>query len=206
VLFPVTTLLITYLLGSIPTGLLVSRRLKGVDVRDHGSGGSGATNVLRVVGWKGALPVLLVDLLKGFLAVALVRYSPWTAPDALGWLTALAGVGVISGHVWPVLAGFRGGKGVATSAGVWLAIHPIVSGGCVMLFAVVFLTTRRVALASLSAVCAVPPLLWILSAASGGPVPVPTISLAVLGAAVVALAHRRNIHRLLTGTEPRVGD
>lgn len=203
-LLSATTVLLAYLLGSIPTGPLVSRRLRGIDVRDHGSGGSGATNVLRVVGWKGALPVLLVDLVKGLVAVMVVRHSPWTAPDASGWLTALAGLGVIAGHLWPVFAGFCGGKGVATSAGLWLAIHAGVFATCIALFLIVLLVTRRVSAASLSAVCSLPPVLWIVTVLPGGPVPVPGLTLALGGAAMVVLAHRRNLVRLLTGDEPRI--
>ena len=192
----VTVLLIAvgYGLGSIPTGLLIARWQKGVDIRQHGSGNIGMTNVLRAVG-KGAAALTLVgDLAKGLIPVLFARV--WlTSPWAIG-LVALAAV---VGHLYPLFAGFRGGKGVATTLGVFI---PLLSGPLLIAFvvwAVCVAFRRQVSLGSLAAAASLPmaALLW--------GAPIPYILYALLAAALIWYRHRENIERLLIGTEPTIG-
>jgi acyl phosphate:glycerol-3-phosphate acyltransferase len=192
----VTVLLIvvSYGLGSIPTGLLIARWQKGVDIRQHGSGNIGMTNVLRAVG-KGAAALTLVgDLAKGLLPVLLAR--AWlTSPWAIG-LVALA---AIVGHMYPLFAGFHGGKGVATALGVFI---PLLPGPLLIAFAVwaaCVAFRRQVSVGSLAAAASLPiaALLWGSSAAY--------VLYALLAAALIWYRHRENIERLLAGTEPTIG-
>ncbi|NMB71320.1 MAG: glycerol-3-phosphate 1-O-acyltransferase PlsY, partial [Bacteroidales bacterium] len=132
-----------YLLGSIPSAVWAGRLFHGIDVREHGSGNAGATNVIRVLGWKTGVPVLIFDLAKGFLAAMLPKLFN-LAPDgsaALVNLQIFTGLMAIIGHVFPVFAGFRGGKGVASMFGILLAIHPPVTLACLAVFLVIFLIT-----------------------------------------------------------------
>jgi glycerol-3-phosphate acyltransferase PlsY len=183
-----------YLLGSIPTGYLLVRGRGRRDVRELGSGSTGATNVLRVQGWKAALPVAVVDVLKGFLPAFL----------ALRWLgdpvfAALCGLLAVVGHCYPFSIGFRGGKGVATSLGAYAAIAFVPCLASVGLFLVVTAATRFVSLGSMLASIAFP----ILVLATGGSGGVAAVSLAI--AVLIVLRHKDNIARLLAGTERKLG-
>jgi acyl phosphate:glycerol-3-phosphate acyltransferase len=192
----VTTLLVAlgYVLGSIPTGLLVARWQKGVDIRRHGSGNIGMTNVLRAVG-KGAAALTLVgDLVKGLLPVLLAR--AWlTYPWAIG-LVALAAV---IGHLYPVFAGFHGGKGVATTLGASLPLLPGPLLIAFLVFATCVALRRQVSLGSLAAAAALPiaALVW------GSPAAY--VLYALVAATLIWYRHRENIQRLLAGTEPTIG-
>jgi glycerol-3-phosphate acyltransferase PlsY len=153
-----------YLLGSIPTAVWAGKAFHGIDVRDHGSGNAGATNVIRVLGWKTGVPVLLVDMVKGSLA-ALLPVFFHLAPQGSAFLINLqimTGLTAIIGHMYPVFAGFRGGKGVATAGGVILAIHPAASLVCMGIFALVFIITGIVSVSSMTAGIAFPILLLTL--------------------------------------------
>jgi acyl phosphate:glycerol-3-phosphate acyltransferase len=192
----VTTLLVAlgYVLGSIPTGLLVARWQKGVDIRRHGSGNIGMTNVLRAVG-KGAAALTLVgDLAKGLLPVLLAR--AWlTSPWAIG-LVALAAV---IGHLYPVFAGFHGGKGVATTLGASLPLLPGPLLIAFLVFATCVALRRQVSLGSLAAAAALP----IAAFAWGSPAAY--VLYALMAATLIWYRHRENIQRLLAGTEPTIG-
>jgi acyl phosphate:glycerol-3-phosphate acyltransferase len=192
----VTILLVAvgYGLGSIPTGLLVARWQKGVDIRRHGSGNIGMTNVLRAVGKGAAVLTLVGDLVKGLLPVLLAR--AWlTSPWAIG-LVALAAV---IGHLYPVFAGFHGGKGVATTLGAFL---PLLTGP-LLIACLVFVTCialrRQVSLGSLAAAAALP-----LAALVWGS-PAAYVLCALVAATLIWHRHRENIQRLLAGTEPTLG-
>ena len=192
----VTVLLIVvgYGLGSIPTGLLIARWQRGVDIRQHGSGNIGMTNVLRAVG-KGAAALTLVgDLAKGLIPVLLARV--WlTSPWAIG-LVALAAV---VGHLYPLFAGFRGGKGVATTLGVFI---PLLPGPLLIAFVVWAACVgfrRQVSLGSLAAAAFLPVAAWLWGS------PAPYTLYALIAAALIWYRHRENIARLLTGTEPTIG-
>jgi glycerol-3-phosphate acyltransferase PlsY len=192
----VTVLLIAvgYGLGSIPTGLLIARWQKGIDLRQHGSGNIGMTNVLRAVG-KGAAALTLVgDLVKGLIPVLLAR--TWlTSPWAIG-LVALAAV---VGHMYPLFAGFHGGKGVATTLGVFIPLLPGPLLIAFVVWAACVAFRRQVSLGSLAAAASLPiaAILWGL--------PTAYVLYALVAAALIWYRHRENIERLLAGTEPTIG-
>ena len=183
-------LVVGYLLGSIPFGLMLTRLGGAGDIRSIGSGNIGATNVLRT-GRKGlALATLLFDLLKGFLPVLL--FQRWGGLEA----GLLAGLGAVVGHCFPVWLRFRGGKGVATAAGVMLALSWTILLICLALFAVIFAFSRIVSTASLAAAVAAPLLAWWMGQ------PLMALLFLVIGA-IVWLKHAENIGRLLRGEENR---
>jgi acyl phosphate:glycerol-3-phosphate acyltransferase len=185
----------SYLVGSIPTGYLLVRLAGKKDVRQFGSGSTGATNVLRVGGWKTALPVALVDILKGFLPVVLA--GRWFDDPVFA---ALCGLLAVVGHCFPFAIGFRGGKGVATSLGAYAAIAwaPVLGGAG--LFLIVVGLTRYVSLGSILASLAIPVILYF----AGGPPAVAGVALAI--AVLVVVRHGGNIRRLLKGTERKLGE
>ncbi len=188
-------LLAAYLAGSIPTSYLAGR-LAGIDLREHGSGNLGGTNVYRVLGWKAAVPVVVVDVSKGLLPTWL--FPAWDAHATAG-LALAYGLCAIAGHIWPVFLGFRGGKGVATSGGVLLALAPVavLVGG--LLWAGVVLATRTVSLASLSAATVIPIVAYLLDA------PTPTVAFCAGLGLLVWYTHRENLARLRRGEELRFG-
>lgn len=188
----VLTGLVAFLLGSIPTGYLVARA-KGVDIRRHGSGNIGATNVFRTVGRPLGVLVFLVDALKGFAAVWLALR--WGGPSA--WAGILAAVAAIAGHNYTPWLGFKGGKGIATSAGVLIALAPWAVLAAAAVWFAVFFATRYVSLASICAAAAMP---LAVAAGRGG---APLLAFAVAIAALAIWRHRSNIRRLRDGTEHR---
>lgn len=199
---PFLLLLVSYLLGAIPTSFWVGKAFHGVDLRAAGSGNLGATNTYRVLGWKAAVPVLVVDVTKGWLPVWLF---PAIDAEGAAWSWALAyGAVAIVGHVFSVWVRFRGGKGVATSAGVFLALAPwgVLVG--LLVFGVTVAATRLVSLGSILAAVSLPAaVVWLPSA--GPPDARPTLLWFTTGLAVfVVWAHRSNLRRILRGEEPRI--
>lgn len=193
------TIILAYLLGSIPTSVWLGRVLKGIDLREHGSGNAGATNAFRVLGKPIGSVVLILDMLKGFLAVNLLLLQDHIVPDTEAWMILRIGLGLLAvlGHIFPVFAGFRGGKGVATITGVGLAIYPPAALAAMGVYLVVFILTRISALGSLIAVISYPVwTLWVFRAES---LTIRIFSLVVL--ALVLITHRSNIRRLLSGQE-----
>lgn len=186
----------SYLLGAIPTSLLVSRWAAGIDLRTVGSGNLGATNLYRQLGWKYAVPVGAFDLLKGTVPVAvLAPLAGATGLVALGF-----GVVAVLGHVFPVFAGFKGGKGVATGAGVVLALAPWAFLAALATWLVVLKATGYVSLASIMGAVVFPVATWLAH-----PEQRPVIWVHLLLAALIVLLHRANIQRLVRGTEHRFG-
>jgi glycerol-3-phosphate acyltransferase PlsY len=199
-------LLVAYLLGAIPTGYLVARAVKGIDIREHGSGNTGATNVLRVVGRGAGFSVLVIDLLKGVAAVWLARWvMEWlamtqpTVSVMIPWWIAIAGLMAVVGHSRSIWLNWTGGKSAATGLGVLMALCWPVGLGTMGVFALVLGVSRLVSLGSITAAIA-SGLLMVLFAQ-----PLPSILLAIAGGLYVILRHRTNIQRLLNGTEPRLG-
>lgn len=206
----ILVLLAAYLLGSLPTGYLAGRLLRGIDLREHGSHSTGATNVLRTLGKGPALVVLLVDLGKGSAAIGLAL---WFAPFASGldpagatwlatqapWLTSLAGLAALVGHARPVWLGFRGGKSAATGLGVLLALAWPVGLGAALVWGVALALGRIVSLASILATLTAMVLALLLD------LPLAYRLLIVGGGLYVIWRHRANIARLRNGTEPRLG-
>ena len=196
---PLLLLIVAYLLGATPTGLWVGRKFYGVDLRTVGSGNLGATNTFRVLGWKAAVPVILVDLLKGWLPTWLFPLLDYDS-SAWGWTIAY-GAAAILGHVYSVWVRFRGGKGVATSAGVFLALAPWAALGATLVWVATVSLTRIVSLGSVLA-AVVLPVLVVLTPHQGG------AALAWFSAALslfVIAAHRANLVRLARGEEHRFG-
>jgi len=194
VLASLAVVLLAYLMGAIPTGLLVAR-LRGIDIQTAGSGNIGATNVMRTVGPWAGIAVLIVDPLKGVLAVMV--------PTLLGldpWWVAAAALAAVVGNGFNVFLRFRGGKGVATSLGVFVVIDPWVTLTALIVFALALVFGRMVSLASVVAVCATPFMLVLLGDAS-----VTKIALAFALALLSVWRHRDNLGRLAAGTERRVG-
>lgn len=194
---PALLLLLSYLVGATPTSYWVGKAARGVDLREHGSGNLGATNAFRVLGWRWAAPVMAVDVAKGFLPVWMF---PAGAGDAFGWSVAF-GAAAIFGHVFSVWVGFRGGKGVATSAGVFLALAPWATLAAFAVWALLTLATRTVAIGSIGAAATLPIFVAFLPHQGGRGLVAFTVALAVF----VIWAHRSNVRRLLRGEENRFG-
>jgi glycerol-3-phosphate acyltransferase PlsY len=190
-------LLASYFLGAIPTSYLVSRFLAGIDLRKQGSGNLGATNLYRVLGWKYAIPVALFDIAKG--AIPVLVFAPRVSDSQL--FAIACGVAAIVGHVFSVFVGFKGGKGVATAAGVMLGLTPVALGVAALVWATLVLLTGYVSLGSIAAAAVLPVAVYLLEDSAGPEL----LWIDVAIAAGVILLHRRNIQRLLKGTENRFG-
>lgn len=194
--------LAAYVLGSIPTAVWTGKWFFDKDIRKHGSGNAGATNAYRVLGPVAGIGVLLVDALKGVAAVSLaflVR-DYFSQPDYFVVFQFILGLVAVTGHVFPVFAGFRGGKGVATIAGVLIVIFPQVVLLCLGLFLLVFLFSRMVSLGSIAAALAFPVIvIWIQASAL-----LTEKIFAVLISLLVVLTHLKNIRRLIRGEESRI--
>jgi glycerol-3-phosphate acyltransferase PlsY len=191
------------LLGSIPFGYLIVRAKEGADVRESGSGGTGATNVSRRAGKLAGVVTLLLDAAKGALAVWMARWL--STPDwGINWLVAAAAIIAVLGHCFPVWLGFRGGKGVATGVGVFLSLSPLALALSALVFLLVFATTRYVSLGSITAAAAFPLCVWLLSIYTHSSENLrPVITAALASAALIIFMHRANIGRLLRGTESK---
>lgn len=191
--------ILAYLLGSIPFGLLIAKS-KGIDIREHGSGNIGATNVFRVVGKKFGITCFVLDFGKGFCGA-------FVLPIAFGlqdtpYTGLIAGALTIAGHNWPVFLKFKGGKGIATSGGVLAAVAPLAVGVALLTWILVFLTSRYVSLASVLAAAAVAITGWVQFTAGGTSDLLTSIILTLLGAAAI-WRHRSNLRRLASGEEHR---
>lgn len=195
---PYLYLVAAYLLGATPTSLWVGRTCYGVDLRKEGSGNLGATNTFRVLGAKAALPVVLFDVFKGWLPAA--WFAAWAGQAAFSWTLAFGGA-AIAGHVFSIWAGFRGGKGVATSAGVFLALAPWATLAALAAFVLLVWRTRIVSLGSLAAAVVLPAAVTLTPHRGGDALLYFSLALA----AFVIWAHRSNIRRLLRGEENRFG-
>ena len=194
---PYLLVILSYVIGATPTSYWLGRTAYGVDLRQEGSGNLGATNTFRVLGWKAAVPVMVVDVAKGWFPAF---YFPMV-DDQASWAWALAyGAAAIVGHVSSFWVGFRGGKGVATSAGVFLALAPSAVLAALIAWLLVLATTRLVSVASLSAAVTIPVWLGFNPQPGGTMLLVFTVAMALF----VFWAHRSNIRRLLKGTEPRI--
>lgn len=201
-LFGIGGIASAYLLGSIPTGYLAGRLLRGIDIREHGSRSTGATNVLRTLGKGPALAVLLVDVLKGVAAILFARWCyAWLGVpgEGIAWAVCLCGLAVLLGHSRSLWLGFTGGKSAATGLGVLLALSWPVGAGAALFFVAVLSLARIVSLASMLAAVTAVLLVCLL------PEPLPYRLLVISGGLYVIVLHRANIARLLAGTEPRIG-
>lgn len=194
-------LLAAYLIGSIPTSVWIGKLFYNIDVREFGSGNAGATNTFRVLGKKAGIPVLIIDILKGTAAVALAWWSG-TDPASSEFTHLQLGLGIaaLMGHIFPIFAGFRGGKGVATILGVVLCITPASCALALVIFLIVLFSTRIVSLSSMLAGLSFPVMLHLVM---GNSEPILTV-FSVIVAALLLITHRKNIRRLIHREESKV--
>ncbi len=192
-------LLFSYLLGSIPSSVWVGKIFYNKDVRDYGSGNAGATNTIRVLGWKAGIPVLLFDIAKGWFPVfASMHMLMWNMdPESLIYVHIGFGLASVLGHVYPIYIGFRGGKGVGTLAGMALGLFPLAFISSLIIFIIVVGISKYVSLGSISAGIAFPIfLIFVFDIQS-----IPSIILGFIAAFFIIYTHRKNIKALLSGTE-----
>lgn len=194
-------IILAYLIGSIPTAVWVSNKIYGIDIREHGSGNAGATNTFRILGAKAGSAVMLGDMMKGFIAVKLSLLSgyQWNS-EAITNLQVGLGLASVVGHIFPIWADFRGGKGIATLFGMILSIQPIVAVSLIGVFVLSLYLTRYVSLSSITASIAFPVLILFIFHE-------PEISyriFAIATACLVVFTHHKNISRLLAGNESKV--
>lgn len=200
-LYIISAVILAYLLGSIPfavwTGLLFFKK----DVRKEGSGNAGTTNVIRVLGWKAGIPVFLLDVMKGWMGVSIIMFFPEQvlAGDHIYYLGVILAVAVVMGHIYPVFAGFNGGKGIATLLGVGIALYPFSGLAALGVFFIVFFLSGYVSLSSIISCISFPFLSFFLF----GNTELPLVILSIAVAVFVPLTHTKNIRRLLSGTESR---
>lgn len=197
---------LSYLIGSFPTSIVVGKLLKGIDIREHGSGNAGGTNVFRVLGWKPGVFVMAFDAFKGFAAafwISQIAISPIPIEHEL--VQIIAGLAAIIGHIWTVFAGFKGGKGVGTAAGMLLALYPWALLICALVFGIVLFLTRIVSISSITAAVTLPVVLTVLRYCIGKEVVFSLYIFGFFAAALIVFTHRSNIKRLLAGTENKFG-
>lgn len=191
-----------YVLGSVSTAVWTGKLFHGIDVREHGSGNAGATNVIRVLGWKTGIPVILIDVAKGWLAASLPLFLNLAdkGTNTLISVQILTGAAAILGHLFPVFTGFRGGKGVGTTVGILLALQPFLTLSCLGVFLTVFIITGIVSVSSMSFGIAFPIFLFTLF-------PTPSIVFRIFSifiAVALIVTHRANIGRLIRGEEKKL--
>ena len=197
--------IIAYLVGSIPFGYLIVRSKGGGDIRQTGSGGTGATNVSRRAGKAAGVVTLLLDALKGAAAVIIAQLMFAGPTSAIDWAGAAAAIAVMVGHIFPVWLGFRGGKGVATGVGVFLVLAPVAVCCAGVVFVAIVFGTRYVSLGSIVAAILIPLFVWLQSVFVIFVADLrPLLIAAIAGALLIVFAHRGNIVRLMQGTEARI--
>lgn len=196
-------ILISYVIGSFPTAIIAGKWLKSIDIREHGSGNAGATNVFRVLGWKAGVTVLLIDMFKGFAPVW------WLTPpniDSETYALFQIGIGVaaIVGHIWTVFARFKGGKGVGTAAGVFLALQPVPVLLCLLSFIIIVAITRYVSLGSMISAGLLPVFIIARMVLLNEQVSLLMLGLSIVLAVLIIFMHRENIVRLKAGNENKL--
>lgn len=202
----ITVLLLSYLIGSIPTSIIVGRIARGIDIRDHGSGNAGATNVYRVLGLRLALLVFGLDAGKAAATVLLVTTLRIDSlPLSVALFRIMTGLALIIGNIWPVFAGFAGGKGVTTSTGIFMALTPLATGCALLVWLAVVSLTRYVSIGSIAASLTLPIVVSCQRFLFHSSIPDEIILFTVLIPPVIIATHFSNIKRLFSGTERRIG-
>lgn len=194
--------LLAYLIGSIPSAVWIGKSFYGMDVREHGSGNAGATNVFRVLGKGPGTIVLLMDICKGYLALQLAFVSGDYLPSSQQYVNfkLILGIAALAGHIFPVFAGFRGGKGVAIMLGILIGLSPVAALICTGVFLLVFLLFGYVSLGSLTSALAYPFVMMLVLGET-----IPSVNIFAMAVCVlVFVTHQKNIERLLNGTESKV--
>jgi glycerol-3-phosphate acyltransferase PlsY len=196
--------IIGYLLGSIPFGVIIGKMVRGIDVREHGSGSMGMTNVMRTVGAKAGLIVLILDLLKGSAAVALAWAIFCSEPDSMVyWGQMAGGVAAVIGHSWPVYIGFRGGRGISTAFGAIMVVSWPIGLICLATFLLMVAIFKYISLGSISGATAL--VIAMVVSYMYDWEPVSYLAFALVVAPIVIFRHRANIKRLMSKTEPKIG-
>lgn len=206
--------ILSYLIGSIPTSILISKHVKGIDIRKHGSGNAGGTNVFRVLGWKYGVLTILLDAVKGTIAVVFISrlylgdfpFPNATPFDEFTLVQIIAGISAVVGHIWTIFAGFKGGKGIATSLGFLIAIITVDMLLALAVFFVVLTVSRYVSLGSLAAAVSIPLIMIIRENIFHVDIPGygTILPFAILMALLVIYTHRANVGRLLKGNESQI--
>lgn len=191
---------VSYLFGSIPSAVWMGRRFHGIDVRAHGSGNAGATNTFRVLGKKTGIAVLIADVTKGYASSLLVLFLPLDTYEQLVQFRLLFGAFAVLGHIYPIFAQFKGGKGIATLLGVVIGLHPVLALICVGVFLMVLITTHYVSVGSMLATIAFPLFTyWLPSVQRSAWL----MGFGIVASVLVVFTHRKNIQRLLAGNESK---
>jgi acyl phosphate:glycerol-3-phosphate acyltransferase len=206
--------ILSYLAGSIPNSIIVSKLVKGIDIREHGSGNAGGTNVFRILGWKWGVLVILLDALKGALVVILIArlyldsfpFTNVTPFDDFTLVQIICGIAAVIGHIWTVFAGFRGGKGIATALGFLITLITVDMLLALVVFTLTVYISRYISLGSIFAALSVPLILIIRENVFGVDIPgygtiLPFVVVTVM---LVVYTHRKNIQRLLEGSENKI--
>lgn len=206
--------ILSYLVGSIPTAIIVGKLMRGIDIRQHGSGNAGGTNVIRVLGWKAGLFVILFDMGKGLFATMVLSrlmfgalpFENATPFDDYVVVQIIAGCAAMLGHIWTLFAGFKGGKGIATAGGMLVGVAPVEVAVSLGVFLIVFLISHYVSLGSLSAASSFPLTMFLRENLFMAHIPSyhTLIWFSVAISLLVIYTHRTNIQRLLRGTENRI--
>jgi glycerol-3-phosphate acyltransferase PlsY len=206
--------ILSYLIGSVPNSIIISKLVRGIDIREHGSGNAGGTNVMRVLGWKYGLLVIFLDALKGAIAVVIISrlfYGPLpfenVSPfDDFTLVQIISGMSAVIGHIWTVFAGFKGGKGIATALGMLLTLITIDMLIAVGIFALVVLISRYVSLGSIIAAISVPSTLFIRENLFHVDIPgYSTLLPFIIGVSILVIfTHRKNLARLINGSENKI--
>ena len=210
----ITIVILSYLVGSIPNSIIVSKKVAGIDIKSHGSGNAGGTNVMRVLGWKYGLLVIILDALKGAVAVILIArlylgnfpFPNATPFDDFTLVQIIAGISAIIGHIWTVFSGFKGGKGIATGVGVYMALVTLDLLLAIGIFAIVVYISRYVSLGSILAAISVPVIMIVRENIFGVDITGyhTLLPFSIALTALIIYAHRENIKRLLTGNENKL--
>lgn len=208
IVFVISLIIIAYLLGSIPSAVWIGKKYYGIDIREHGSKNAGTTNMLRVLGRRAAAPVFALDFLKGFVAVSLIRlleHDPYICGDDnlfyLDLIKILAVVMAVLGHIFPIFAGFRGGKGVATLIGAVTGVYPLIALLCFGVWFIVLIFTHYVSLSSMIGGCFFPVFTLIFPKTNSS---IPFIVFSFIISIMLIITHRKNIKRLREGTESKI--
>ncbi|RKY87621.1 acyl-phosphate glycerol 3-phosphate acyltransferase [candidate division KSB1 bacterium] len=200
----IVIIICSYIVGSIPTSIIAGKLWKGIDIRNYGSGNAGATNVFRVLGWKAGVIVGIFDIFKGLSApifIAKILIDP--LPFDYQLIQIIAGVAAVFGHIWTIFAGFKGGKGVLTAAGMILGLAPVATLICIGIWGIIFFITRYVSLGSICAAISLPIVIMVEKYVFGQNIHSVLLFFTIFIGLLIIFTHRSNIKRLINGTENR---
>jgi glycerol-3-phosphate acyltransferase PlsY len=199
----------SYVLGSIPSSIILGKLFKHIDIREHGSGNAGATNAFRVLGWKIALVVLILDISKGAVATVFISKLTFFGETQIlsqDYLMIICGFAAIFGHIWTLFAKFNGGKGVATAAGMLIGLYPLATGIALVLFGIIAYATRYISVASMISAVSVPIILLILKYTYNEEQSLVLFVFSIVLSVLIIFTHRTNIQRLMKGEEKKIGE